>query len=134
MKIGYTAGVYDLFHIGHLRLLQRAKAMCDRLIVGVSTDELVRSIKQHNPAIPFTERIEVVSGAKPVDIAIPQYSYDKYEAWEKLKFDVLFIGDDHYGDKHYTEFDKKLKKQGVDIIYLPYTVSISSTILLKKFQ
>ncbi len=95
MIIGYTTGVYDLFHIGHLRLLRNAKAMCDKLIVGVSTDELV-SYKFKKVVIPFSERIEIVQSIRFVDAVIPQENMDKMEAWKKLKFDVMFVGDDWY--------------------------------------
>ena len=95
MKIGYTTGVFDLFHIGHLNLLKNAKSLCDKLIVGVTTDELV-AYKNKKAVIPFNERMEIVSSIKYVDAVVPQESMDKMGMWKKLKFDVMFVGDDWY--------------------------------------
>lgn len=126
--VGYTTGVFDLFHIGHLILLRRAKALCDHLIVGVSTDELVR-YKHKSPVIPFEERIEIVQNIKYVDMTVPQVNMDKMEAWLKLKFDVMFVGDDWYGTEKWTAFENEFKEKGVKIIYLPYTKGTSSTLI-----
>ena len=128
MKIGYTTGVYDLFHVGHLNLLRNAKGFCDKLVVGVTVDELV-SYKFKKAVIPFGERIEIVRSIKYVDIAIPQNSIDKFEAWERLKFDILFVGDDWYSDSKWKEIENKLKAVGVRTIYFPYTKGTSSTII-----
>lgn len=128
MIIGYTTGVYDLFHVGHLNLLRNAKGMCDKLMVGVTTDELVK-YKNKKPVIPFEERIEIVRNIKYVDMAIPQKEIDKFEAWKKYKFDVLFVGDDWYQDKYWEEMEKKFKKVGVKIMYFPYTKTTSSTLI-----
>lgn len=128
MVIGYTSGVYDLFHIGHLNLLKNAKGLCDKLIVGVSVDKLVE-YKHKHPVIPFEERIEIVRSCKFVDAAIPQEELDKYKMWEKLHFDVLFVGDDWYNSPSWQEMEEKFKKVGVRVIYFPYTKGTSSTIL-----
>ncbi len=128
MVVGYTSGVYDLFHIGHLNLLKNAKGLCDKLIVGVSVDELVKYKNKH-PVIPFEERIEIVRNIKFVDVAIPQEELDKYRMWEKLHFDVLFVGDDWYNSPSWKEMEEKFSKVGVKIIYFPYTKSTSSTLL-----
>uniref|UniRef100_A0A7V3KNF4 Glycerol-3-phosphate cytidylyltransferase n=1 Tax=candidate division WOR-3 bacterium TaxID=2052148 RepID=A0A7V3KNF4_UNCW3 len=136
MITGYTTGVFDLFHIGHLNLLRNAKALCDKLIVGVTTDELV-SYKYKRAIIPFSERIEIVRNIKYVDVAIPQESMDKFEAWKKLKYDVMFVGDDWYGSEKWEEFEKQFKEVGVKIIYFPYTKGTSSTLIneiLKKLR
>ena len=133
MLVGYTCGVYDLFHIGHLNLLQNAKELCDKLIVGVTVDELVK-YKGKSAVIPFEERIELVSNIGCVDCAIAQRSIDKYEAWEKLKFDILFVGDDWYGHPSWVEMEAKLKEVDVKVVYLPYTKHISSTILREKLK
>ena len=93
--IGYTTGVFDLFHIGHLNILQNARSLCDKLIVGVTTDELV-SYKNKKTVIPFIERLEIVKNIKCVEVAIVQPDMDKFKAWEKLKFNVLFVGDDWF--------------------------------------
>jgi glycerol-3-phosphate cytidylyltransferase len=128
MIIGYTTGVYDLFHIGHLNLLRNAKAMCDKLIVGVTTDELV-SYKFKKAVIPFTERIEIVHSIGFVDVAIPQETMDKFAAWKKLKFDIVFVGDDWYNDNKWKDIEAQFKGVGVKIIYFPYTKGTSSTLI-----
>ncbi len=136
MIIGYTSGVYDLFHIGHLNLLRNAKGMCDKLIVGVTTDELV-SYKNKKAVIPHNERMEIIRAIKYVDAVISQESMDKFQMWEKLKFDVMFVGDDWYKTAKWDEIDAKFKKVGVRIVYFPYTKGTSSTLLnetLKKLR
>ena len=134
--IGYTSGVFDLFHIGHLNLLKNAKGLCDKLIVGVTVDALVK-YKHKNSVIPFEERIEIVRNIKCVDAAIPQEDLDKFKMWEKIKFDVLFVGDDWYQSPRWKALEQKFKKVGVRIIYFPYTKGTSSTLLnetLKKMR
>ena len=126
--IGYTSGVYDLFHIGHLNLLKNAKGLCDKLIVGVSVDKLVE-YKNKRSVIPFEERIEIVRNCKFVDAAIPQEELDKYNMWEKLHFDVLFVGDDWFNSPSWQEMEEKFKNVGVRVVYFPYTKGTSSTIL-----
>ena len=133
-KVGYTTGVYDLFHIGHLNILKRAKEHCDYLIVGVSTDEVVESYKGKKPVIPFSERIEIVKAIRYVDEVIPQTSMDKIEAWEKLHFDALFHGSDWKGSDMYDEIEKKLEEVGADLVFLPHTEGTSSTLLSEKLQ
>lgn len=133
-KIGYTTGVFDLFHVGHLNILKSAKEQCDYLIVGVSTDELVRSYKHKKPIIPFEERCAIVEAIKYVDRVIPQVSMDKVEAWKQLKFDVMFHGSDWKGSAMYNKYEKELSDLGVDVVFLPYTVGTSSTELAKKLQ
>lgn len=128
MVIGYTTGVYDLFHIGHLNLLKNAKGLCDKLIVGVTVDELV-SYKHKKAVIPFEERIEIVRSIKYVDAAIPQESLDKFEMWKKLHFDVLFVGDDWYNSERWNELEKKFSEVNVRVVYFPYTKGTSSTII-----
>lgn len=136
ITIGYTSGVFDLFHIGHLNLLKNAKGLCDKLIVGVTVDALVK-YKHKNSVIPFEERIEIVRNIKCVDAAIPQEDLDKFKMWEKIKFDVLFVGDDWYQSPRWKALEQKFKKVGVRIIYFPYTKGTSSTLLndtLKKMR
>lgn len=128
MVVGYTTGVFDLFHIGHLNMLKNAKGMCDKLIVGVTTDELV-SYKHKKAVIPFEERIEIVRSIECVDVAIPQCSMDKFEAWKKLKFDVMFVGDDWYATEKWEEYERQFAEVGVKIIYFPYTQGTSSTLI-----
>ena len=128
MIIGYTCGVYDLFHIGHLNLLKNAKGLCDKLIVGVSVDKLVE-YKNKRAVIPFEERIEIVRSIKFVDAAIPQEELDKYKMWEKLHFDILFVGDDWYNTPSWQEMEEKFKAVGVRVVYFPYTKGTSSTLI-----
>ena len=128
MVIGYTTGVFDLFHVGHLNMLKNAKAMCDKLIVGVTVDELV-SYKHKKAVIPFEERLEIVRSIEYVDVAIPQTSMNKFVAWEKLKFDVMFVGDDWYGTDKWRDYEKQFNEVGVRIIYFPYTKGTSSTLI-----
>ena len=134
--IGYTSGVFDLFHIGHLNLLMNAKSMCDQLIVGVTTDNLV-AYKNKNAVIPYQERLEIVRSIKYVDATVAQESMDKFKVWEKLKFDVLFVGDDWFETPKWKEIEEQFKEVGVKVVYFPYTKSTSSTILnrtLKKLR
>ena len=125
--IGYTTGVFDLFHIGHVKILQKAKSLCDKLIVGVSTDALVKKYKNKKPIIPFSERVEVIKNNKCVDLVVSQNSLDKFKNWNKLKYDVMFVGDDWYATKKWRDLDKEFRKLGVKIVYLPYTKKTSST-------
>ena len=127
-KTGYTTGVFDLFHIGHINLLRNAKSYCDKLIVGVSSDNLVK-YKNKIPIIPFIERIEIVRQCKFVDIAVPQYEIDKIETIKKLKADFLFVGDDWYNNKNWKQMEKKLDKLKCKVIYFPYTRDISKTLI-----
>lgn len=128
MIIGYTTGVYDLFHIGHLNLLKNAKGLCDKLIVGVTVDDLVK-YKKKRAIIPFEDRLEIVRSIKYVDAAIPQDNIDKFAAWEKLKFDILFVGDDWYHSESWKDMEEKFKSVGVKVIYFPYTKGVSSTVI-----
>ena len=128
MLIGYTSGVYDLFHIGHLNLLRNAKGMCDKLIVGVTTDELV-SYKNKRAVIPYNERVEIVRSIKYVDSVIPQENMDKFEMWQKVKFDIMFVGDDWFNTPKWEEIEKKFNEVGVRIVYFPYTKGTSSTLI-----
>ena len=128
MVIGYTTGVFDLFHHGHVNLLRNAKSMCDRLIVGVTTDEKV-IYKGKKAVISFNDRISVVRSCRYVDIAIPQTDHDKIAAHDMLKYDILFVGSDWHGDQKWVETEGLLKERGSKIIYFPYTKSISSTMI-----
>ena len=133
-RVGYTTGVFDMFHIGHLNILRRAKEKCDYLIVGVSTDELVMEYKNKTPIIPFEERAEIVRSIDCVDRAIAQENRDKYAAWRELKFDVMFVGDDWKGKPLFMKVEEEFKKVGVDVVYFPYTKDTSSTILREKLN
>ena len=131
--IGYTCGVFDMFHIGHLNLLKNAKKKCDYLIVGVTKDELVK-YKNKKTVINENDRKEIVGSIKYVDEVIWQEDIDKYKAWEKLNFNCLFVGDDWKGNENWKKWEQKLKEKNVEVIYFPYTKSISSTLLKKKLN
>lgn len=133
-KIGYTTGVFDLFHIGHLNIIRHAKELCDFLIVGVSTDEIVEMYKHKRPVIPFGERFAIVEALKYVDKVVPQVTMDKFEAWKQLKFDVLFHGSDWKGSALYNDYEKKFAEVGVDVVFLPHTDGTSSTEIAQKLQ
>ena len=132
--IGYTTGVYDMFHIGHLNVIKNAKAQCDYLIVGVSTDELVQKEKNKTPVIPFEERLELVRALKYVDDAVPQNDKNKMGAWERIHFNKMFVGSDWKGTEVWKMYEKQFEAVGVEIIYLPYTDGISSTQLTKLIK
>lgn len=133
MITGYATGVFDLFHIGHLNLLRSAKGMCDRLIVGVTIDELV-SYKNKKAVIPFEERIEIVRNIKCVDLAVPQENLDKVEAWKRMKFDLMFVGDDWYSTERWEKIESGLQEVGVKVVYFPYTKKVSSTLITEKLR
>jgi glycerol-3-phosphate cytidylyltransferase len=134
-KIGYTTGTFDLFHIGHLNILKKAKILCDILIVGVTSDEKVIKQKNKKPIINENDRIEIVSSIKYVDIALLHTDNNKFEAYKKYKFDVVFIGSDYYDHPEYKDLEEKsleLLGKKVDVIYFPYTEKISTTKITKK--
>lgn len=132
--IGYTTGVFDMFHIGHLNILEKAKSMCDYLIVGVSTDELVMHDKNKRPVIPFEQRKKIVESIKFVDQVVPQIDKNKLSAWENIGFDIMFVGSDWKDTPVWNEFEKQFSKIGVKIEYLPHTDGISSTLLAKALN
>jgi len=131
-KIGYTTGVFDLFHIGHLNILRRSKELCEYLIVGVSTDEVVWEYKHKIPTIPYSERVAIVEAIRYVDKVVPQESMDKLRAWEQLKFDVMFHGDDWKGSPLYEKYKKEFDLVGVELVFLPHTKGISSTDIKRR--
>lgn len=136
-KVGYTCGVFDLFHTGHLNLLERCKEMCDYLIVGVCDDEYVRNIKNKSPVIEQADRVRILNALKCVDLAELvdfKITDDKMLAYDRFKFDVLFSGDDWKGTERYVRTEEQFKKIGVTIEYLPYTQGVSTTDIKKKIQ
>lgn len=133
-KIGYTTGVFDLFHIGHLNLLKRAKEKCEFLIVGVTTDEETLRIKKRSPIIPFEERFEIVNSIKYVDRTVSECNTNKLLAWDRYKFDVIFKGDDWKGTKRWLAYEKEFSKRRVAVIYFSYTKNTSSTLLTKALR
>lgn len=132
MRVGYATGVFDLFHVGHLRFLRNASALCNRLIVGVSTDELA-CYKGRKPVIPEEQRMEILRGVKGVDAVVPQRDLDKVLAHDQLKFDVLFVGG-WFGDERWKEYERVLKSRGVDVVYFPYTDLVSSTKIIETIR
>lgn len=131
-SIGFTAGTYDMFHVGHLNLLKKARENCDYLIVGVNSKKLVESYKKKSPLISETDRLSIIRAIKYVDEAYLMDTLDKVEAWEKFNFDKVFIGDDYKGSERYLRTEAELKEKNVELVYLPYTQSVSSTILSKR--
>ncbi|WP_227394766.1 adenylyltransferase/cytidyltransferase family protein [Jeotgalibacillus aurantiacus] len=133
-KIGYTTGVFDLFHVGHLNILRQAKEQCDHLIVGVSTDELVQQYKNKTPVITHEDRMAIVQSIKYVDEVVPQVTRDKLAAWHELGFDVMFVGDDWKGNSLFLKTEMQFREFGVQVVYFPYTPHVSSTIVKKKIE
>jgi choline-phosphate cytidylyltransferase/glycerol-3-phosphate cytidylyltransferase len=131
--IGYTSGVFDLFHVGHVNILRSARAMCDKLIVGVTIDDLVL-YKNKRAVIPFHERVAVVQACRYVDVAVPQDTLDKRVAYDRYKFDVMFVGDDWFQSHRWNELDKDFTALGVRVIYLPYTKGTSSTLINETLE
>lgn len=131
-KIGYTTGVYDMFHVGHLNILRRAKEQCDYLIVGVTTDELCFRRKKHYPIIPENDRMAIVSSIRYVDEVVKQEDMDKVAAATKYGTDVIFVGSDWKGTDAWINYEKELEKVGCSVVYLDHTDGISSTILREK--
>lgn len=127
MVIGYTSGVYDMFHIGHLNVIQNAKKQCDYLIVAVSTDELVQKEKGKTPVIPFEERKKIIAALRDVDEVVVQDNKNKFEAWEKYHFNKMFVGSDWKGTPQWDKYESELNPVGVEIVYLQHTDGISST-------
>ena len=134
MIIGYTTGVFDMFHIGHLNILRRAKEQCDFLIVGVSTDELVEHDKNKTPIISFEDRMKIVEAIKYVDKVVPQCDKNKFAAWEKYHFHKMFVGSDWKGTAQWDKFEEQFKPYGVEIVYFNHTDGISSSLLRTKIS
>ena len=129
-KVGYTCGVFDLFHIGHLNLLERSKEMCDILIVGVCDDNYVRMVKGKEPITACEDRVRILKALKCVDdaqLVDIETTNDKMLAWNRFKFDVLFSGDDWKGSDRYKKTEEQFKELGVSIEYFPYTKGISTS-------
>lgn len=132
--VGYTTGVFDLFHIGHLNILRNASSECDELIVGVTTDELTYKLKGKKPVIPFEERVQIVEALKCVDRVMPQAKRDEISDWEELKFDIMFKADDRKGESRWEDLEKKFAKLGVKVKFFPYTKGTSSTLIRECLQ
>jgi glycerol-3-phosphate cytidylyltransferase len=133
-RIGYTAGVFDMFHVGHLNILRAARAHCDWLVVGVTTDELCQANKGKLPVVPEVERVEILKAVRFVDQVVAQTTMDKLVARNELRFEVIFVGDDWRGSATWEAIEISLAKLDCEVIYLPYTHHTSSTTLRKKIQ
>lgn len=133
-KVGYTSGVYDMFHIGHLNILERAKQECDYLIVGVTSDELCLSRKGKLPIINQNDRIRIIQAIRYVDKAIFQETMDKLDVIKKYDVDAVFVGSDWKGTPSWNEYEKEFSKVGCKVVYLDHTDGISSTILREKLN
>lgn len=128
-KIGYTQGVYDMFHIGHLNLINQAKELCDYLIVGVNSDALVESYKHKSTVILEDERAAIVGNIKAVDKCVIANTLDKVASYKKYHYDAIFIGDDWKGNERWKKTEEELSVFGVDVVYLHHTKGVSSTSL-----
>ncbi|WP_329142190.1 adenylyltransferase/cytidyltransferase family protein [Streptomyces sp. NBC_01456] len=130
-RVGYAPGVYDLFHVGHLNILRHAKSQCDYLVAGVVSDEMAAQAKGKAPVVPLTERLEIVRSVRFVDAAFVETVPDKLETWQQVRFDVIFKGDDWRGTAKGDKLERDFATVGVDVIYFPYTVHTSSSLLRK---
>ncbi len=130
--IGYTAGTFDMFHIGHLNLIKNARSRCDYLIVGVNSDELVESYKGKKVVVPLVERMEIIRSLKYVDDVICVDSLDKKITWNQKHYDLLFIGDDWKGNPRWEATKVEMEQFGVQTIFLPHTEGTNSTLLREK--
>ncbi|MFT3876996.1 MAG: adenylyltransferase/cytidyltransferase family protein [Propioniciclava sp.] len=127
--VGYVPGGFDMLHIGHLNILRAARERCDRLIVGVATDEALIAMKNRAPVVPHRERMELVAHLRFVDDVVTDVSQDKREAWRRHPFDVLFKGDDWLGTPKGAQLEAEMAEVGARVLYLPYTAGTSSTML-----
>ncbi|WP_031507046.1 adenylyltransferase/cytidyltransferase family protein [Streptomyces megasporus] len=128
-RVGYAPGVYDLFHVGHLNILRHARNHCDHLVAGVVSDEMAELAKGRAPVVPLTERLEIVRSIRFVDAAFVETVPDKLETWRQVRFDAIFKGDDWRGTEKGEKLERDFATVGVDVVYFPYTVHTSSTLL-----
>lgn len=133
-RVGYAAGAYDLFHIGHLNILKHARNACDHLIAGVVSDEMLVAAKGRAPVIPLAERLEIVRSVRYVDEAVAEVLPDKLDTWRELRFDVFFKGDDWRGTEKGLRLEREFAEVGVEVVYFPYTVTTSSTALRRTLD
>lgn len=128
-RLGYAPGVFDLFHVGHLNVLRRARGHCDRLVAGVCSDDLVVRLKGRPPVVPLAERLQIVRSVRYVDETFVATGEDKMEIWKEVGFDVIFKGDDWFGTDVWTRLETEFARVGVEVVYFPYTEHTSSTLL-----
>ncbi|MDF9752045.1 adenylyltransferase/cytidyltransferase family protein [Arthrobacter sp. ES3-54] len=134
VRIGYASGVYDLFHVGHLNLLKHARQHCDYLIAGVASTESTLLMKNREPVVPLHERLEIVRNIRLVDEVVVDNYPDKVEAWRAVGFNVIFKGDDWRGTEKGVRLEAGMQALGVDVVYFPYTVHTSSTLLRRALN
>lgn len=134
MVIGYSNGYFDLFHVGHLNLLLTAKSLCDKLIVGVISDDECKRSKNKDTIICMKDRLKIVQNLNPVDLAVPVYNDDKLYEWNKYKYNVLFVGDDHINTNDWIKNERALIPKGVVFVYIPYTITISTSQIIEKIH
>jgi len=134
MRVGYAAGGFDLFHVGHLNILKNARSQCDYLIAGVVSDELLLERKGTPPVVPLFERLEIVRHISYVDEAVAELLEDKLDTWNELRFDVFFKGDDWRGTERGRRLEREFEAVGVEVVYFPYTVNTSSTVLRRALH
>lgn len=128
-RVGYVPGVFDMFHVGHLNILRRARAQCDVLIAGLATDEMTLQVKGRLPVIPLEERLEIVQNCSLVDQAVAEPLGDRVQMWREHGFDVIFKGDDWRGTAKGIALENTFRPLGVEVVYFPYTIHTSSTLL-----
>jgi glycerol-3-phosphate cytidylyltransferase len=128
-RVGYVPGVYDMFHVGHLNILRNARLACDFLIAGVVSDDRAQDAKGKSPIVPCAERLEIVKGIRYVDDAVIEDVAEKLDMWRRLQFDVIIKGDDWRGTAKGKKLEKDFGSVGVEVVYLPYTMHTSSTML-----
>ena len=133
-KIGYTTGVFDMFHVGHLNILRQAKEQCEQLVVGVTTDELCKIRKGITPVVSEQDRMAIISSVRYVDRVIPQTDMDKKRIVKEINADVVFVGSDWKGTDAWNQYEKEFAELGCDVIYIDYTDRISSSILREKIK
>jgi glycerol-3-phosphate cytidylyltransferase len=135
MITGFSCGCFDMFHIGHLNLIRRAREQCDKLIIGLNSDELIYSYKHKYPIISANDRKEILKACRYVDdVIIKDIPTTSFLVWEKYHYDKLFIGSDYRGSPQFKELDKLLRQVNAEVVILPYTEGISSSILRKKLE
>jgi glycerol-3-phosphate cytidylyltransferase len=133
-RVGYAPGVYDMFHVGHLNLLRNARLACDYLIAGVVSDEMAERAKGREPIIPLAERLEIVRSSRYVDDAVVEDVAEKLEMWQRVRFDLIIKGDDWRGTAKGEKLERDFASVGVEVVYLPYTVHTSSTVLRQALR
>ncbi|MFS2242873.1 adenylyltransferase/cytidyltransferase family protein [Microbacterium sp. OR16] len=133
-RIGYAAGAFDLFHVGHLNILRHAREHCDVLIAGVVSDEMLRAVKGIDPVVPTAERAEIVRHISYVDDVYIETQPTKMDAWRELHFTHFFKGDDWRGTDKGIALESEFAEVGVEVVYFPYTVHTSSTSLRRALD